>query len=142
MEQSHWQLGAVGMGSVVDSDDDDGVVGVVDAQQDPVIAAAGAVQADEVVAQWLAEPARVAGEGSGDEFDDGVDDPRWEALEVAAGWGGDFDPVRVGRGRRLVAHFGGMPCSARRSLMDTVSPAAYSASAVATSSRTPARESQ
>ncbi len=83
---------------MVDSDDDDGVVGVVDAEQDAVVAASGAVEAGEVVAQRFAEPVRVLGEGSGDEFDDGVDDPGWEALEVAAGWGGDFDPVRGGGG--------------------------------------------
>ena len=43
-------LGAVGVGSVVDLDDDDGVVGIVDAQQDAVVAAACAVKAFEVVA--------------------------------------------------------------------------------------------
>ena len=41
------------MGSVVDSDNDDGVVGVVDAEQDAIIAAAGAVKVCEVVAQRL-----------------------------------------------------------------------------------------
>ena len=130
------------MGSVVDSDNDDGVVGVVDAEQDAIIAAAGAVKVCEVVAQRLAKPVGVLGERPGDEFDDGVDDPGWESLKVASSWGCDLNPVRGGRVCRSVAHFGGMPCSARRSSMETVWPAAYSVSAVATSSRTPARESQ
>ena len=85
--QRHTQSGAICVGTVVDSDDDDGVVGVVDAQQDPVVTAAGAVEASEVVAQRFAEPVRVLGEGSGDELDDGVDDPGWKALKVAASWG-------------------------------------------------------
>lgn len=42
-------LGAVGVGSAVNFDDDDRVVGVVDAQQDAVVAAACAVEAGEYV---------------------------------------------------------------------------------------------
>lgn len=48
--RQRYRLGAVGMGAVVDLDDDDGVVGVVDAHQDAVVAAPGAVEAFEVVA--------------------------------------------------------------------------------------------
>lgn len=130
------------MGSVVNSDDNDGVVGVVDAEQDAVVAASGAVEAGEVVAQRLAEPVRVTSKRSGNEFDDSVDDPGWKTLKVAASWGCHLNQIRGGRVCGSVAHFGGIPCSARRSSMETVWPAAYSASAVAASSRTPARESQ
>ena len=134
------RLGAVGVGAVVDFDD--GVVGVVDAQQDAVVTAACAVEAFEVVAQWLAEAVRVAGEGPGDELDDSVDDPGWKALQIAACGRCDLDAVLIGRVRGVVAHWGGMPCSARRSSRETVWPAAYSTSAAATASRMPARESQ
>lgn len=133
------RLSAAGVGAVVYADDDDGVVGFVYAQQDAVVAAACAVKTFEVVAQRFAESVGVAGEGSGDEPDDGADDPRRKSLQVAACGGCDLDSVRVGQVRGFVAHRGGIPCSARRSSRETVWP---SASATATASRAPTRESQ
>jgi len=114
------RLGAVGVGSVVDFHDDDGVVGVVDAQQDAVVATACAVETFEVVAQRFAEPVRIVGEGAGDELDDGVDDSWRESSEVAACRGRDFDVIRTGPGRRIIAHLDGMPCSARSSSREMV----------------------
>jgi hypothetical protein len=56
---------------VVDTYDDDLVAGVIDPVQDSIGAASSEVDAGEVSAQWLADPAGVFDQRAGQELDDG-----------------------------------------------------------------------
>jgi hypothetical protein len=53
-----------------DADDDHGVLVVVDAENDPVVASTSAAIAVQLASQRLAEPLRVVSQRTGDELDD------------------------------------------------------------------------
>jgi hypothetical protein len=55
-------LRAVGVGAVFEGDDLDAVVAVVDAVDDPVVAAAGAVQSGQVELEGFADSPGVGGQ--------------------------------------------------------------------------------
>jgi len=129
---------AVDVGAVVDGDDEDGVLVVIDAQQDPIVAATRASIGSQLSAERLAQPVRVVSQGAGDEFDDRRGDLVWETIEVTPRGSVDFNavwPVRC-------VHRGGSPNSSRSVSPLTVDPSAYSRSAWVTSSRILGRESQ
>ena len=58
------------MGPMPDADDDHGVLVVVDAENDPVVASTSAAMAVQLASQRLAEPLRVVSQRTGDELDD------------------------------------------------------------------------
>lgn len=77
--------GSVDVGAVVDVDDEDGAVLFVDPEQDAVVAAAGAAEAGEIVAQRFAQPVGILRQWAGDEFDDRMHDPSRQPGQGSAG---------------------------------------------------------
>ena len=119
------------MRTVVDIDDDDGVLLLVEAEKYAVVPTPRAAQSLELVTKRLAQPVWILGQRTRDELDDRVDDAARKPRQCTSRRGGDLDGVGS---RPLASHRGGRPYAPRRSSSDVVVPAVYSLSASATAS--------
>lgn len=71
------------MSAVADGDHQDCATILIDAEQDPVVATPRAAVGGQFAAQRFAEPVRIVGQRTGDEFDDGGGDFMGKTLQVA-----------------------------------------------------------
>jgi len=83
------------MGAMPDADDDHGVLVLVDAKHDPVVASTGTAIAAHVASERLAEPLRIASQRPGDELNDRRGDFGRQTLHVSARGTRSLNVVRL-----------------------------------------------
>lgn len=128
-----WSTSAVYVSSVVHAQDPDGLLGIVDATQDPVITIPCSSRPGQFTAERLGAPIRIAGQAFIDVHHDGKCGAGGKSRHVPLSRSGPFDPV---------THRTDWPSCARSSSLPIVLPAAMSDSASANDSRIPGRDSQ
>ena len=108
----------------------------VEGEQHAVITTACCAQSQEFIGEGFAEPMRIIGQSSGDEFDDRCRNLLWQLTESLQRRTGDFD-LRWTLIVRCMTHLGGSPNSRRRSSPLTVLLSAMSRLACSRSSLIP-----